>query len=610
MNFEIPHPNFIANYFLLICMMFFSFGVGWMFFSFVLRKKTFLKTSNLFIQIVEKSLFGITIIICSIALFYTKGISVQIISFFSLLFLTFFANKNKQIINKDVPLKLNWKEYIVLLAISFIIYLFHYYSFHLPDFVYYGKLSKSLINVKNESILTLYNSYGVNQTLSLYHFGELWLNGFISSFFSLNSIFSLKIIIYPFFHFLTFILLCGLISKKRNVFLSLILTFGLLYGSSILFYPILTPEQGHYTFWFYGLPDLTSFKTLIVYPFILLSLLYLYEDTLIPFLCLLVIISVNFFTIWVAITGALFMLLMYIVLIKDYYTIPKILLSIFLLLFIYILPFIFKQDSNSNSNIIHHIYPLPHYFINFKEYIVRFLNYFSRSFALYPFALLGGLLGYKFLTKKDKKVLLFIFFCIISSVLFITFLYSIRESTQALSNILAPIMIFATYLCWKRLNEKKQLIFSILFCLFAVLNIYKTYSIQQKITLSEFEQELYTFSQNNLQNKNWAYYSERYWSTFAYSGYIVSSSMLLANNTIMPVEIAPVFDLYSADYYKRNAIYPLQKIHNSVPELLVFFEEKSIQYIYIENIDIIPAELKKHIIPRVIQNSKGIYEII
>ncbi|NLK81368.1 MAG: hypothetical protein GX277_04100 [Bacteroidales bacterium] len=146
--------------------------------------------------------------------------------------------------------------------------------------------------------------------------------------------------------------------------------------------------------------------------------------------------------------------------------------------------------------------------------------------------------------------------------------------------------------------------------MFAVLNIYKTYSIQQKITLSEFEQELYTFSQNNLQNKNWAYYSERYWSTFAYSGYIVSSSMLLANNTIMPVEIAPVFDLYSADYYKRNAIYPLQKIHNSVPELLVFFEEKSIQYIYIENIDIIPAELKKHIIPRVIQNSKGIYEII
>lgn len=611
MKFEIPYSNFLTNYFILISLILFSFGVGWLFFSFILRKRSFITTSNIFIHIAEKSIFGITIIIPCIALFYTKGVTVQIISLLTLVFLLFFSKKNKKIGDESIILKPKWKDYIIIFIISFLIYLFHYYSSYLPDFVFYGKLSKSLIEIKSESTLILYNSYGIHQQLSLYHFGELWLNGFISKIFTLNSIFSLKNIIYPFFHFFSFLLLFGLVSKKINLWLSLILTFGLLYGSSILFYPILTPEQGHYTFWFYGLPDLTSFKMLIVYPYFLLALLYLREEKWTPFLCLLLLTSIHFFTTWVAIIGALLMLLMYLMVIKEYKNILKISLSIFFLVILYMMPSFINQGNNSSISIIHHIYPISHYFINYKEYIVRFIDYFSRSFMLYPFVLLGGTLGYKFFTKTDKKVLLFILFCILSSVFFITFFYSFQNSTQALSNIFAPIMIFATYLCWEKLRNKKQLVFSILLCLFAILNIYKTYSFNKgKITITKYEKKLYEFSQKNLQYQNWAYYSEKYWSTFEYNGNIISSSLLLPHNTIMPIEIAPVFDSNSADYYKRNTFYPLQNIHNSVPKLLHFFKENSIQYIYVENIDVVSTELKKYIIPIIIKNKKGLYKII
>ena len=110
--------------------------------------------------------------------------------------------------------------------------------------------------------------------------------------------------------------------------------------------------------------------------------------------------------------------------------------------------------------------------------------------------------------------------------------------------------------------------------------------------LTDFEKELYNFSQKELQYKNWAYYSERYWSTFAYSGYTVSSPMLLPQNTIMPIEIAPVFDTSSVDFYKKNTHYPLYNIYNSVPELLQFFKQNSIKYIYIENSTIVPNKLK------------------
>jgi len=387
-------------------------------------------------------------------------------------------------------------------------------------------------------------------------------------------------------------------------------SFGLLYGSSILFYPLLSPEQGHGTFWFYGLPDITSFKTIIVYPFLIFALLYLREEKWLPFLCLLLITAVCFFSVWIGIIGGLVLLLFYLILIHEYKNILKISLCIFFLSILFVFPSFFNQITSDSIKIIHHIYPISYYFKNGNEYLIRFIDYLSRPFILYPFVLIGILFGYKSFTNADKTVLFFILFCIVSSVFFITFFFSIRESTQALSNILAPLMIFGTYLIFEKLNGKYFIFFSIILFSFAAVNICKTFSYSGgKIMLTDFEKELYNFSQKELQYKNWAYYSERYWSTFAYSGYIVSNPMLLSPKTILPIEIAPVFDTSSVDFYKKNTHYPLYNIYNSVPELLQFFKQNSIKYIYIENSTIVPNKLKKYIKPIVINNTNGIYKI-
>src|SRR5574344_2027620 len=149
MIFEIPYSNFLINYLLVLSLILCSFGVGCLFFSFFLEKKSFIKTSNIFIHVAEKIIFGITIIISSIALVYTKGMTVQIITLTTLVILVFVTRKIKQIepVNYVKP---NWKDFLIFFIISFLLYLFHYYSYHLPDFVFYGKLSQSLIEGKNE----------------------------------------------------------------------------------------------------------------------------------------------------------------------------------------------------------------------------------------------------------------------------------------------------------------------------------------------------------------------------------------------------------------------------------------------------------------------------
>ena len=607
---EISYSNFATNYFIIICLLAFSYTIGRLFFSKVLKRDSFLEVSNKFIYIAEKILFGITIIIACIALFYTKGLTVQVFSLITIILLSVHTRKYNN--TNSASIKLTTIDVLIILITTFLIYIFHYFMYHLPDFVFYGKLSNSLINAQSESVLTLYKTYGVNHILSLYHFGELWLNGFVSHLLHLNSIFTLKNIIYPFFHIITFLLIFGLVFQKTmKLWLAFLFSCALLYGSTILFYPILTPEQGHYTFWFYGLPDITSFKTLIIYPFVILSFYYLHENKIVPFVTILVLVTAHFFTLWIALVGTLILLLMYMFSVKQYKFSIYILVSIFLLLVLSLAPSFLNTENRESIGIKHYIYPISHYFIHASEYLLRFVDYISRPLILYPFVIVGILLGRTSFTKADKVALFTVFFSILSSVLFITFFYSYKESTQALSNILPALMIFATYLCLMNLNHKKQMIFSVFLVVFALLNIYKTYPFSKgKILLSVFEKNLYEFSQQKLQKQNWAYYSEKYWSTYTYNGNIAASPILLAPNTIMPIEVAPVFDTCSVGFYGKNPSYPLQNIHNSVPDLLKYFKKYGITYIYIENTEIVPKDFLKNINPIVTNNSKGIYEVL
>lgn len=609
MIYELPYPHFIGNYCIIISLLLCSYAIGWLFFR-ILNKNSFVEAANSFICTAERIVFGISIIISCIALFYTKGYTVQVISLFAILLLLIQTRNHNKLCFATI--KINGIVVVITLIISFLIYIFHYFTFHLPDFVFYGKLSDSLITTQSESYINLYKTYGVNQTLSLYHFGELWLNAFVSRLFHLNSIFSLKDILYPFFHIITFLLIFGLVFQKTmKLWLAFLFSCALLYGSTILFYPILTPEQGHYTFWFYGLPDITSFKSLIVYPFVILSFYYLHENKIVPFVTILVLVTAHSFTLWIALVGTLILLLMYMFSVKQYKFSIYILVSIFLLLVLSLAPSFLNTENRESIGIKHYIYPIPHYFIHASEYLLRFVDYISRPLILYPFVIVGILLGRTSFTKSDKVALFTVFFSILSSVLFITFFYSYKESTQALSNILPALMIFATYLCLMNLNHKKQMIFSVFLVVFALLNIYKTYPFTKgKILLSVFEKNLYEFSQQKLQKQNWAYYSEKYWSTYTYNGNIAASPILLAPNTIMPIEVAPVFDTCSVGFYGKNPSYPLQNIHNSVPDLLKYFKKYGITYIYIENTETIPKALLKNLRPLVTKKGVGMYKIV
>jgi hypothetical protein len=604
-----------------------SYAIGYLYFKLWIKKGSLIQNNNFFSSFAEKSIFGLSIIIASIAVVKTGGITVQSISILALVLFPFMLKMDTSIIDVLPSQKKNAKKetynILFLVFISLFVFCFHFFSGFLPDHVYYAKLSSAIYKTGIETRTSMYNDYQASGGISLYHYAELWLNGFISHLFSLNSIFSFTHIVFPLFHFLSFITLFGFIyDKTLSSLKAFFVTFGLMYGSALLFFFILTPEEGHYVFWFYGLPDITSFKNIVIYPFLFSALYYFKKNSWCGFVLMLVLCCVNYITTVFAIIGGIIPIGIYYLfqLRKSEESRKKIIFIFILCIGIALLLFmrlLFKdsyQHETANRNIIHIINPLREYFIDFFDYLKRFLNYFLRPFYLYPIVSIGLIWILTNKTIRSKKVVVYIISCFIAGAAFTSLFFSLQNATQAISMIIPPFMVFISYMVYQYLPDKKSIWFIVVLVLFSLFNIAKVNVFYNgTLDLDTFASKEYNFAEKVLKNQKWAFYAEKYQNEWIYNGYVVGSTMLISDQTIFPIEITPYFDKRFKKYCIDNPDYPLRGVQpisdTNVTPVVNYLRDNDILYVYIRDSITANKSFLHCLKPVITEKEKGLWEL-
>jgi hypothetical protein len=610
--------NSIVILFLIyIALLILLFLIGKCYYNYYLKRESLFTKTNSALIFGEKILFGSLIFLSVSAVIYSQFITSHLLIFILLVVLPFLLKKELIHIKQN---KISLNEILLFASIGIIIFITHsFFISYLPDHLFYSKLSNSILLTGKESISSLYSSYLNDVYIDHYHYSDLWLSGITARITGVSNLFILTKVIYPFYHFLLFTIFLGLV--KNNIVKlkhAIIITSLLIYGSVILFVPLISEERGHYLFWFYGIPDITSFKSLVIYP-VLTILLFMLDSKrweLVMFFSS--IACIQYVTLVIPIISGILLFTTYYVLIKKQKDI-SLLKSVFVFIIvmaIYILLPSKMNDTTSNSSLIHLIKPISYYFTHFIDYAITFIDYFSRPFIFYP--LVSIFLIIIFIMKIKLKLynsFLFVLFSFFSTSIIISLFFDFRDITQALSIFIPPAMIYCTiklFFILKKLKFKKVLLAISL--IIAFLNLTNLYSYNStNIKLSGFDLKLYKFAKDELKHQNWAYHSSRYWSVWRYNSKILSTSLLLNDKTILPLEIAPLFDIENSNYFIKNIDYPM-KINEEINipienQVITQLKEKKINYLYIEDKSKVSPAFLSFFKEKVTEGNKGIWKL-
>lgn len=618
---------FISQFFIFVFTLLLIYAIGVIYFKYYIKRESLLQKSNLFLSFAEKSVFGVSILALTIAVIKTGAETVHSISLLLLLLFPLLLKWEKSKIvspYKQIKINKSYFNYFFIGLISFLVYCFHFFfGFH-PDHLFYAKLSSAIYTNGIENISALYIDYQIPSGISLYHYTELWLNGLISTVFSQNSLFSLIYIVYPLFHLMGFIIILGILYEIYERFLkSFIVAFAILYGSALLFYVILTPAQGHNISWFYGLPDITAFKSIIIYPFLFLSLYYLEKNCWSGFIIMLSLCCINYISVVFAMVGGIIPIGVYYLFHSKKSTESRKKIIFIILLFICILLiFIFRFAMNTNfsyetanRNAIHIIKPLKEYFSDFQIYLNIFFNYFLRPFYLYPIVTLGFIYLLFRNIILSKKIGIYIISCFVAGAAFVSLFFALYNVTQAMSMIIPPLMTFLSIFVLKSLPNTKQIVYAIILFVFSILNMNKVNDFDlEKYKLTPFELKLVEFAENNLKNKKTAFYAERSQYRWIYNGQIVSCPLFISSQTKFPIEITPCFEKNFKKYCLDNPDYPLRHVQaisdTNITSIINYLKNKEIEFVYIKNSKTANKSFLQQFKPIIVEKEQGLWQLI
>jgi hypothetical protein len=102
------------------------------------------------------------------------------------------------------------------------------------DIFYYSRLSSSLFRYGGEH--TFFNDHAAVNHISVYHYFDLWICGFLSDFFDIPAYFILVFVVYPLFTFILVFVLLSLFELKHSGFVFSTLLVLFLLGIGAVFY--------------------------------------------------------------------------------------------------------------------------------------------------------------------------------------------------------------------------------------------------------------------------------------------------------------------------------------------------------------------------------------
>jgi hypothetical protein len=571
-------------------------------------KNLMFRKSKLFTS--ESFFLTYIILVSFISLFFAKLITVNILTLLLICFYMIYLKQNRKNQSNFILNQYENSNFIhITLVFIFSFIYFNFFTYFLHDHFFYAKLSQSLIKTGVENINSLYQDFPIQKKIMLYHYTDLWLNGFVSHLFKINPVLSLNHIIYPFlltiFFWIVYDFLLIHFYSTKAFFISLFIVFG----STIVCFPILTLEQGEGAFWHHSFPHITSFKSLTLYP----SILLLFHNILnkryvegIFYALICILQSVTLFpSIFISINLLLFI---HLILSKNKFAFIKYLVF-FNLIILCLFGFVFFVNMNSssvnNSTIEHYIPSVSYLTTNYESYFQKFIDFLLYPFYLFPLAVIGIL----FLYRKAYSIL-FLFLVIFSGLFFSVLFEKFHNSIQSYSIILPIVMIYFLIELFLLNNKIISRSFFLLLFLFSFLNLKNnSYFSTGNIQLSSFDKKIFDFSKTKIRNNQWLYYSLEPYSTWMYSANICRSPLILNSDAKMGLEIQPFFSANLTDYLNKNPDYPL---NNSIKRknIFTYLKKYSVKYIFIENIDSVDFHLSKYLKPELVENKRGIWKII
>ena len=226
-------------------------------------------------KVQQPLLLGVLIITCFSAIIFTKAITVYSLVFLVLV-IGIYQLKNEKSINP-----VWWRDLFritvmgVILWCYFSLYLFDLETFdpiiQFADVHYWAHLSSRISDTGIESTLIQDGLFNEQQNISLYHYFDLWFNGFVSSVSGLNSSVSLMGVVYPLLAVLaldvSYSVITDVFSSNK---LGLISIFVLATIGGWTFCDIDLITSGASFFENRGLLFYHSFKLIIIYPFLII----------------------------------------------------------------------------------------------------------------------------------------------------------------------------------------------------------------------------------------------------------------------------------------------------------------------------------------------------
>ena len=479
-----------------------------------------------------------------------------------------------------------------LFALITLLFLVHQYFFlDLNDYAFYASLSNALIDNGMESTRVLLKNFlGIESSFNFYHFGELWLTGFYANLFNINSFDTYCYITIPFFHLISILTILSIlenleITKWKGLFFCI----PILYGATFLVFPLLSPEQGHYTFWYYSLPDVTSLKSLISLSPIFLIGNAIYNAKFIHaavFSFLLTLFNILFLPV-------LFFTLIFVVcagrelLIKSiqrnrWFKVSILVICVALsLASLFLLP-VLKQHMIFQR----YIYPFSFYWNMRSDFVNCFLDYFSRSWLLFPFTLFS--LIFCFRSKRKINSLVLFHLLLVFGLSFTIMLFKdIPNITQILSLYLQGGGVIVTLFVLIESRGLKGGQYYLLICfLFSVFNVINSVTPKQRVIEAQ-ENANYSWIKK-LENQNLAFVSGHTWSSFWYNSEILELSIFRNDRVHLPFDITPCLDSDEEfeNYLLNNPDYPIK----SKSQMVNFLQKSEVKYLFVSRSCVFPFE--------------------
>ena len=386
-------------------------------------------------------LFTSSLIACSI----TKFSSIYNFQFFIFIGILVYG-----IFHKKIYFNLNINKKVILFyTLNFIsfIFLFHLNkkNYHF-DFIFWGKLSKNIFEVKIESLNSLYFEFLESKKLMLYHYSDYWVNGAITSVTKQPEVYTLIYSIYPIIIGSSLLSIYGVLESNRsNKYLNILLAVGLLFGIKI--FTTTDPESISTLLPRYrGIYEASQLKTSITYLPILISYFLYKRKVYFSSFLFLSICPFIYPTTTISISLSFIVLLTSFLLQKNEEKKYKFYATTIFFIYCLFTLYLKIKTNNPHLRLEIEIKPVKYYLIQFIE-----LNYKLFYEALIPLLLILAHIIYNYIRKKNRfyyKSIIFsfsLYLGIVASMFFVTIHKPFLDNNQIINNI-TPVFLTLLFL--------------------------------------------------------------------------------------------------------------------------------------------------------------------